>query len=322
MELTAISEAVPSVKWQQRFTTLWPRYRAWYLRDALDARPSFAECRGALRTHMPELLPVFEQLSALSGEDEIAWRFLSQYRPPSVITGCSIAVAPTAEPILVRNYDFTPSFFEGTVLLSRWVGHHGRVVATSEALSGVLDGMNEAGLVVALTFGGRQAHGDGFGIPILLRYVLECCATTAEAVSALRRLPCAMVQNVLILDRSGDYVVVYLSPDRETIVRRLPITTNHQCAVEWPEAARFNQTLQRAAALESLLTAPGTSVKAFVEAFHRPPLYRTDYLEGLGTLYTAIYYAAQGTLEYLWPGRPAWAQSFDIFEESARALPV
>jgi Acyl-coenzyme A:6-aminopenicillanic acid acyl-transferase len=33
---------------------------------------------------------------------------------------------------------------------------------------------------------------NGFRIPLLLRYVLECCSTTAEAVETLSRIPVQM----------------------------------------------------------------------------------------------------------------------------------
>ena len=47
----------------------------------------------------------------------------------------------------------------------------------SDCLWGLLDGVNDAGLAVSLTFGGRRVLGDGFGIPIVIRYLLETCET-------------------------------------------------------------------------------------------------------------------------------------------------
>jgi predicted choloylglycine hydrolase len=322
MDLIAIDEALPAVKWHRRFTALWPRYRDWYLRDGPDARPAAGEGRAALQAHMPELVPVLDRVWELAGGDDVARRFLTHYGPPAVITGCSVAVAPGEEPVLVRNYDFSPDFFEGTVLRSRWTGGQGQVIATCEAFMGVLDGINEAGLAVALTFGGRPAHGSGFAIPILLRYVLEQCGTAEEAATALMRLPCASVQNVMILDRAGDYRVVHLSPDREPLCRTVPVTTNHQTRIEWPEAARWNETAERAALLGALREEPGMTAEVFVDAFHRPPLHRTDYRNGLGTFYTAVFRPAHGTVEYRWPGQAVWAQSFESFAEGARCLPI
>jgi hypothetical protein len=51
-----------------------------------------------------------------------------------------------------------------------------------------------------------------------------------------------------------------------------------------------------------------------VRAFHEPPLYRTEFAGGLGTLYTAVYFPATGHAEYRWPGQCA-VQSFGRFVE-------
>src|SRR6185436_2580738 len=96
-------------------------------------------------------------------------------RPTPYLTGCSQAVWTRRgePPTLVRNYDYHPELCEGTLLLSAW--HGTRVIAMSDCLWGVVDGINEHGLAVSLSFGGRQVVGDGFGIPLVLRYALEFC---------------------------------------------------------------------------------------------------------------------------------------------------
>ncbi|MCO5066990.1 MAG: C45 family autoproteolytic acyltransferase/hydrolase [Rhizobiaceae bacterium] len=320
MKLFAISERKPADKWKERFSESWPRYREWYLSEGEAARPTLEQARTAIGKHMPELLPLYDRVCNLATADAIAQRALSLYRTPPVISGCSVALAPGDEPILVRNYDFSPDFFEGTVLHSRWLDHD--VVATSEAWIGCLDGVNAAGLAVALTFGGRIAHGEeGFQTPLLLRYVLETCITTAQAIQTLQRLPAQMVNNVMLLDRSGDYAVVYLSPDRKTAVRKVSITTNHQLALEWPEDNRRSETAERSECL-TRLRADKPDLKTFIGAFHQKPLYRTAYSEGLGTLYTAVIRPISGTIEYHWPRQPQWVQSTDHFLEGARELPA
>ncbi|WP_151611120.1 C45 family autoproteolytic acyltransferase/hydolase [Sinorhizobium alkalisoli] len=295
----------------------WPRYRDWYLSEGLERRPTIDEARGKLAAHMPELVPVFDRACSLIGSDEIAHRALSLYRTPPVISGCSVAVALGGIPVLVRNYDFTPDFFEGTVLRSRWTEHHD-VIVTSEAWLGALDGVNSAGLAVALTFGGRIAYSpEGFQVPLLLRYVLECRSTTTEASETLSRIPVQAVQNVVILDKTGDYAVVYPAPDREAVTRRSPIATNHQLALEWPERNRWSETAERAECL-SALRAKSPDLDRFIGAFHSAPLYRTDYRGGLGTLYTAVISPAEGSVEYRWPGQSTWRQSLADFSEGER----
>ena len=124
----------------------------------------------------------------LAGGDELAARFLSLYRPPGFVVGCSQAAwNRDGDPVLVRNYDYPASRAEGIISSTAWT--EGRVIGMSDCLWGLLDGVNEAGLAASLTFGGRRVVGDGFGIPLVVRYLLETCRTVADAREALARLP-------------------------------------------------------------------------------------------------------------------------------------
>ncbi|SRR5690554_2764121 len=320
MKFFAVSEALPAEKWRNRFTETWPRYRDWYLSEGVGSRPTVEEARIAIAAHMPELLPLYDRVCRLVSSDEIAQRALSLFRTPPIISGCSVAIAPSSEPILVRNYDFTPEFFEGTILHSQWLDHD--VLATSEAWIGCLDGLNSKGLAVALTFGGRLAHGrEGFQTPLLLRYALETCSTITEAIKTLERLPAQTVSNVVLLDRSGDYAVAFLSPDRPMVVRKRAVTTNHQLALEWPEGNSWSETAERADLLDRL-RATTPDLATFVSAFHQLPLYRTAYSEGLGTLYTVMIRPASGVVEYSWPQENPWKHRIGNFLEGVRELPI
>jgi hypothetical protein len=221
------------------------------------------------------------------------------------------------EPVLIRNYDLDPALHEGIILHSAWNGR--QVIAVNECLWGADDGMNDAGLVVSITFGGRNIVGDGFGIPIILRYILELCETTAEAVEVLRRVPSHMAYNVTLLDRQGDYATAFVSPDRPTQVTRKPVATNHQQSIEWPEHARFSRTLERERFLTEQLADAGLTEEALLRAFLRAPLFNTHYRHGFGTLYTAIYRPLQGKVEFHWPDG-SWLQSFESFEEGRRTV--
>ncbi len=48
--------------------------------------------------------------------------------------------------------------------------------------------------------------------------------------------------------------------------------------------------------------------------FVGPPLYRTDYLAGYGTLYAALYLPARREVRYFWPGLTL-TQTFQKFRE-------
>jgi predicted choloylglycine hydrolase len=311
----AIEELEPGERWRESFEAMWPAYRSWYLKEGQRARPNLATCRKMLRSHMPELVPTYERLVELTGEDELAARFLSLYRPPGFVVGCSQG-AWTGEggPALVRNYDYPASRAEGLVYSTAWTGR--RVIGMSDCLWGLLDGVNDAGLAASLTFGGRRAVGDGFGIPLVIRYLLEVCTSVVEARDALAGLPVHAAQNVTLLDKGGEFVTVCLSPDREPDFREVPAATNHQRCDDWPEYAEAVRTFERERVVLELLQAPDMTRERFVEAFLEPPLYSMAFSKGFGTLYTAAYFPAEGRVEYRWPGFTQ-SQSFADFAEGS-----
>jgi predicted choloylglycine hydrolase len=313
----AVSESQPGPRWQGRFERLWPGYRAWFLRDGDAARPSYTVARGMLAEHMPELLPTWERLVDLAGGGDLAARMLSLYGSPPLVSGCSQAVFNSPEPVLVRNYDFDPALLEGAIAATALTGR--RVLGMSDCLWGLLDGINDAGLAVSLAFGGRRATREGFAIPLVVRYLLELCETTAEAVEVLRRLPVQAAYNLTILDRAGAAATVYIAADRPPVVAAVPIATNHQYGVEWEEHARATGTVEREQRMLALLDDPAVGEDAFLDAFLEPPLRSDAYADGFGTLYTAVHRLADRSVEYRWPGA-RWRQSLDAFEEGSRTV--
>jgi predicted choloylglycine hydrolase len=318
LALEAIEELEPGKRWRASFDAMWPGYRDWYLKEGEPARPALSTCRRMLRKHMPELAPTYERLVELAEGDELAARFLTLYRPPGFVVGCSQAAwTRDGAPVLVRNYDYPASRAEGIVYSTGWTGR--RVIGMSDCLWGLLDGVNDAGLAASLTFGGRRVVGRGFGIPLVIRYVLETCETVADARAALARVPVHAAQNVTLLDRTGAVVTGRLSPDREPAFSDVPAATNHQRKDDWPDYARAVRTLERERHVLELLGAPETTRERLVQAFLEPPLYSTAFSRGFGTIYTAAYFPADGRAEYRWPGF-TWEQSFDEFVEGRRTL--
>ena len=286
----AFEEPEPGPAWQALFERHWPRYRAWFLSEGEGARTSYAESIRALQTHMPELVPTYEAVCALAGGGDLEARFLAMFAPPSYLSGCSQAVwrAPATEaPILVRNYDYAPERLEGAILSTAWAGR--RVIGVSDCAWGLLDGINEDGLAVSLAFGGRKVVGSGFGVPLVVRYLLQACGSTAEARAVLRRLPFHLAHTLTIVDATGDTCTAYLAPDREVVLTDAPVATNHQGQIEWTEHARATFSLEREGALIRLVTGGASSVAELTDAFLVPPLYQDGYARRMGTLYTAAY---------------------------------
>jgi len=317
LQFDAISEATPGPKWQRMFAQSWPGWREWQQRQTTGEEPSLTECERAVGRYMPELLPVWKRMIEITGENEAAARFLSFWCPPPYLVSCSQAVVIDRQgPLLIRNYDLEPTLSEATVLHSAWIGR--LVMAAVEGIAGAADGINESGLAASLTFGGRTNVGRGFGIPLIVRYLLEVCSDTQEAIEALRSVPCHMSYNVTVVDNHGKFATVYLSPDRPPVVTMDAATTNHQICVEWPAHARRSRSIERKNFLTNLLAKRQPTGAQLLAAFLAAPLFSTNYAEGFGTVCTTLYRPGERSMALHWRGQPQWKKTIKIFREDQR----
>lgn len=310
----AISEATPGPKWAARWRRSWPAYEAWFMARRGDSGPTRSECRSAMSRHMPELVPVYEKLVEIAGGSDRAARFLSTWCPPRYLGGCSLAAMVDEEEVrLVRNYDLSPDLNEGLMLRTEWTGR--AVMGMVEFLWGLSDGINDAGLSVALAYGGRSQTGKGFGITTILRYILETCDTVDEALKALRRIPSHMAYNLVLADASGRTASVELSPGGGLKLMPQAIATNHQSGPERADRTAFTHSFERHDHLAQLQVKPRSLNRQFV----KPPLLQDRYAEGFGTLFTAEYDPIAKTMALIW--RDAhWDQSLDAFQEGRRVI--
>lgn len=314
-----ISEpSLPGKKWQNLFFTHWDAYKKWLIENEKEVSPTSLEAsQQALKTYMPELWPTYERLCSLVNADETAAKFLTGYQPPFYVSGCSNAILKGDDFQLIRNYDHHPDLFEGVQLLTKW--NQKKVIVTSDCLIGVLDGINEDGLVVSLTFGGRKITGKGFGIPFILRYILEFCSNVDEAIDTLTRIPSHMAYNVTVADKSCHYKTIRVAPNEKAVITNSAFTTNHQHKVDWPENARFNKTVERSLFLRNLLEEKHLTKPDLVAAFLRKPLYNNLFKEGFGTLFTAAYHPKSGQVNLYWPNEQI-SQSFENFKEEEKLI--
>ncbi|MEV5710788.1 C45 family peptidase [Actinoallomurus sp. NPDC052274] len=289
-------------RWAEHAQVLWPAEEAW-LTDEGRTEEGAARARALFETHMPELVPILDLLAGQLGRPG-GETYLTHAAIRPFFSGCTQI---GGKGVLLRNYDFPPDECEGTIVSSRFLRP---VIGMREAGWGLLDGMNDAGLAVSLTFGGRFVHGPGFTILIVLRYLLETCETVGQAIGRLRELPIAIPQNVTLADHDRA-ATVYVGPDTPLIEATDACAANHQHLPTPQDQEAFTRTHERLAAVR----AAGPDVGAML----RPPLYQTAYETGQGTVYTAHYRPAEGRVTYHWPGA-SWEQSFDDFTPGRRTV--
>jgi predicted choloylglycine hydrolase len=312
----AVSEGGADDAFAARFAAVWPAYQAWFLQAGDAARPSYVTARTALREHLPELVPTWERLCRLAGGGDTASRVLAHWCPPPHLSGCTQAVVRRGDPILVRNYDYDVRSFDATILMTDYAGR--RVLGTGDCVWGLLDGLNEDGLAATLTFGGSREVGTGFGISIVMRYLLETCTTVAQALGVLDRVPVHMAYNVTVLDAAGAVATAFIGPGRPPLHVDPLVVTNHQEHQATEQFAKLSHSRDREVAMRAVLEADGDEERA-IRAFLEPPTYNRNFDHSFGTLYTAVMRPAERCVDYRWPSS-VWRQSFDAFEPGERTV--
>lgn len=313
----AVSENRPGPKWAARWARSWPAYQAWFMAGGGDHGPSRADSEAALAHHMPELLPVYHRLVELAGGSDRAARFLSTWCPPNYLGGCSLAALASHDAVrLVRNYDLSPDLNEGLLLHSEWTGR--KVMGMVEFLWGLSDGINDAGLSIALAYGGRQVTGTGFGITTILRYVLETCDTVDEALHVLQRVPSHMPYNVVLADAGGATASVEIQAGGGARLVADVVATNHQHDGSQPDRGPFTRTFERAAHLKEIFNSQ-SDPRQLAAQFLKEPLRQDRHGEGFGTLFTAEYDPVTRGLTLHWPDSK-WRQSLHEFAEGQSVI--
>jgi predicted choloylglycine hydrolase len=205
--------------------------------------------------------------------------------------------------------------FEGISLSSKW--DQRRVIGTSDCLWGLLDGMNDRGLAVSLTFGGLPGTGEGFAIPLVVRYLLEVCESVADARRVIDRIPVAASYNLTLTDRAGAVITAFVAPGRAPEYFDMPLATNHRGLVpDRPDLARRFRSLERQDVLRRI-ERDSRPADVAADEFLSPSLRSTDFEGGFGTLYTADYRPDEGVVSYRWPGS-SWRRTFESPNDGIR----
>jgi hypothetical protein len=201
------------------------------------------------RRHYPEYWQRAEGVAEVYGVadrmQEVDCLSLGYPVPPG---GCSVVYYPPdvmqdGEAALARNYDFTTGTFDGRepaegelpatarpylLELHPDEGHASISAVSYDLLGAALDGVNAAGLTVALLADDEliamghdhpEPYGKGLGEADVVRYLLDRCSTAEEARAALRNMPLyysSVPCHYLVGDATGDSFVFELSADRAT----------------------------------------------------------------------------------------------------------
>jgi predicted choloylglycine hydrolase len=209
--------------------------------------------------------------------------------------GCSSVMT---DALYGRNYDYSPRRYDPTLVAIQPKGVHASL-AFADRFTGRVDGMNEHGLCVGLHFVNYRPVRPGLVCILIVRMVLDQCATTREAVRLLTRIPHGQPFNYSVLDATGAAAVVEASPLATSVRdgRQLACTNHFQAA----QLGRYNRrnagSHRRLPALETWSRAELSPERLFAALNHADsPVFDHAYRSGSGTLHSFVCEPAERTM--------------------------
>ncbi len=253
-----------------------------------------------MKRYFPEILIEIDSFSksyGISRERAMAVAGMSFY-----IGGCSIYINPSPAPFLARNYDWAPTMVDGIISSNgRTKGRHSSILV-SMAIFGALSGINEHGLVVAITgINSKRRFPDKGGIcmPIIVRGILDKAVDVQSAVLLLRELPHTTACNYSLLDQKGEMAIVEVSSGGIEVRRgstqdNFLVATNHfqDISNEEENVKVLPNSLRRQKSIEGFHSEnPEANIDAifdFMGDTEKGPAMN-NYSSMLGTLWTIVY---------------------------------
>jgi len=190
--------------------------------DLTDERFEFAErCLQEYRKHFPEVL---DEIQGIAEGNQVPVEtlqtiLLSMYCFEFVNRCTCFAFSTENEIIFGRNSDFLVSlekmYMNCIYRLKDSHAFNGNTTAYVE----MEDGVNEHGLAAGLTFVYPKLRKPGLNAGMLVRYLLEKCKSTMEAIEELQRLPIASAQTITLADTDGNIAVVECNPEHVVVIK-------------------------------------------------------------------------------------------------------
>src|SRR5699024_2275985 len=200
------------------------RKKQWFSKQTHQFIINEHEFRSVIHAFAPS---IWEEIRGLSDALKIkvgdAIREFGGYYLEYGRRGCSIF---TGSDYMMRNYDNDPLSYAGGYMTYKTTESGYAAAGPSMQITGRADGMNEKGLAMGYNFINRRQSGDGFVCNMIGRIILETCANVDEAVSLLKEIPHRHSFSYVLLDQSGETLVVEAS-QRTVEVRKANVCTNH-----------------------------------------------------------------------------------------------
>lgn len=188
--------------------------------QSFDPAGMLAACIKIAEREAPELVQEARALAEAAGlqEESVLALLLTAPLAQTLPTCSLVAVTPERSArgcvLIGRNYDFT--YADSRATATRYLtqpegafGHAGH----SDVMIGREDGLNEKGLFVGMSASFLPGVKPGLAFWLIVRILLERCASVSEGLDLIQTLPHAQSRNYLLADEAGEAVVVEATID-------------------------------------------------------------------------------------------------------------
>jgi len=213
---------------------------SYYSEECSKDQIDFAyECQRSVRKYCPELL---EELQGIAdGGDFDYKKLVSSELAAGLKSNCTLLAisgkyTKNGLPIYARSMDWFQDALKTTSVFITKPEQRLASLGFSETFLGRLGGVNETGLAIGEASTSWENLQPGIINGIAIRWVLDTCRTTYDAVSFLQKIPYIMGNNYLIADKEDNFAVVEASPVKTivTIERKgFLVAANHYFSPEF-----------------------------------------------------------------------------------------
>lgn len=191
------------------------------------------QCQPYLKKHIPELLT---EIQGIKSAVDVG--FNSVLSVPVALPNdsqCSaVAINPQYtdcdSPLFGRNYDFYSNIKEYVQMFQTRPREGYDSIGFSDHWVGRHDGINEAGLGVAITWVANYGYKPGITFSLATRHILDTYDCVEDAVEFLEEIPHARNTNFLLADSNSHIAIVEAGPSNTTTIypeHGVGIITNH-----------------------------------------------------------------------------------------------
>lgn len=186
-----------------------------------EERDTFAkQCLPIYKKYYPEILQEIKGImDAQQDQQQLIQTFLLSMYCFALSNYCScFAIQNNQVTLLARNSDFLVSLEKTNKNCLYQLDNAYAFQANTTAFVQMEDGMNEHGFAIGLTFVYPKIIKPGLNAGMLVRFLLEKCKSTQEAIAALKTIPIASQQTLTMIDANGDMAVVECNANHVEVI--------------------------------------------------------------------------------------------------------